>query len=111
MPQRILWPWGHSRDELLDRLGEWRKRRGIEIAARAVGPDRARSEPQVALVHVVFAAGVFVQLLVGFPCDPRSRVRDGPRIKLCVLDERLDVAMVGIRPRPALHDVQRVTVW
>ena len=57
-------------------------------------------------VHVVFTARVFLNLFVGFPGYPAPRVLERPGEKLRVLDQRFDVNVVRVRPRPALHNVQ-----
>ena len=87
-----------------------RKRRRIQISARAIRTNRAGPETQVVLIDVVFAARIFLNFFVGFPEHPRSRIVERPRVKLRVLDQSFDVNMIGIRPRPSFDDVQRVAV-
>src|SRR5262245_12922307 len=88
----------------------WRQRRRIDVAARAVRPDRAGAEPQVVLVHVVLAAGVLLQLLVRHAGHPGSGVRERPGVKLRILDQRVDVNVIGVGTRPPLDDVKRVAM-
>ena len=61
-------------------------------------------------IDVVLAAGVFLNFLVRLSEHPRSRVRERSRVELRVLDQGLNVNVVGIRPRPLFDDMQRVVV-
>src|ERR1051325_663197 len=76
----------------LRRLLHWRRqRRRIGVAARATGPDRSRSESQMVLVHVVFAARILLKLFVRFPGNPCARVLERLGVELRVLNESFDM--------------------
>src|SRR5262249_12100687 len=92
------------------RFDRWRQRLRIDIAARAVGTDPAGTEAEVRLIDVVLAARVLVEPLVWLAEDPRPRVVKRLRVELRILDERVDVDMLGVGARPSLHDMQRVAV-
>src|ERR1700680_2177987 len=83
---------------------------GIDISARAVGPNRPRPEPKVTHVGIVLAARKFLGLLVGLSQDPGSRIGKRPGIKLWALDKRFHVDMVAISPRPTLHYVHGIAM-
>src|SRR4029077_5205795 len=55
---------------------------GIDVSARAIGPNRPRPEPKVTHVGVVLAARKFLGLLIGWSQDPGSRIGKRPGIKL-----------------------------
>src|SRR5438094_952075 len=81
---RGTWPRSrlfHGRVRFLDGR---RKRRRIKVAACSVGPDGSGSKPKVVFVHVIFAARVFLKLLVGFSGDPCPGVFEGGGVKLRV---------------------------
>src|SRR5687767_15987340 len=85
----------------------WRQRRRIDVAARAVGPNRPWAEAEMWRVHVVLAAGILLDLLIRLSQRPRARVGERARVVLRILDQHLDVDVVVVGPRPALHDVHR----
>ncbi len=74
-----------------------RQRRRIDVAARAVRTNRAGSETEVRRVDVVLAARVFLDLFVGLPEHPGPRVGERSRVELRILDQRVDVDVVGVR--------------
>src|SRR5437867_1294416 len=99
-------PLLHSR-----RSRHWRWKGGrIEVSARAIGPDRSGSKAEMVLIDVVFAARVFLNLLVGFSSNPGPRVLERLSIELRILDQRFDMDVVRVRSRPPLHHVKRVAV-
>src|SRR5579864_2169420 len=65
-----------------------RQRRGILVPARPVLPNRTRPKSQMIPVNVILAARILVNLLIRLSRDPGSRVRERPRVKLRVFDQR-----------------------
>src|SRR5437016_4873569 len=76
----------------------------------AVGADGSRTETKMALVHIVFATSVLPDFFIRFPQYPGSRIGERLGVELGILDQRLDMDVIAIRPGPALHDMQCIAV-